>query len=350
MESLDMAISEWMVNQDPDEWMYLTDFKDEDIGKLPRNLRRLAIEDCKVKVNLRDFPDLRILKIRSCSIGSLELPSSLRYLYMNDIKLDDLLDIPNIIVLNILHCGYINIGKLPSTLEDLTLIRVSIDALPALPPRLEILDIQESPIKRLENLPDTITYLYINSSSVEYVDRLPPSLVELHINRTMIKMLPELPSTLEVLDCGRSMIRYIPDLPNGLKELYCSCVPFVRTLPSLPEGMKILSAYKNEQLESLPKIPSTLKELYIHNTSVGLLIDLPSSLTVVEAHDCPYLPIEIRGGERAQDYNARLGEFFRDGAMKTCEAIKEELMHASWEPDRIMYYVKKYGMEVLDSL
>ena len=347
---MDGAISEWMVNQDPNEWLYLTDFKDEDIRLLPRNLKRLAIEDCKVKVNLRGLPDLRILKIRSCSIGSIELPSSLRYLYMNDIKLDELLDIPNIIVLNILNCGYINIGKLPSTLEDLTLIRVSIDTLPALPPNLEILDIQESPIKKLENLPDTMTYLYINSSSVDHIDRLPPLLVELHIHRTMIQMLPELPSTLEVLDCGRSMLRSIPTLPNGLKELYCSCIPFVRTLPSLPEGMKILSAYKNEQLESLPKIPSTLKELYIHNTSVGLLFNLPDSLTVVEAHDCPYLPIDIRRGEEPREYNRRLEEFFRDGAMKKCEIIKEELLHVNWEPDRIMYYVNKYGMEVLDSL
>jgi E3 ubiquitin-protein ligase SspH2 len=347
---MDGAIDQWMINQDPNEWMYLTDFKDEDIGKLPRNLKRLAIEDCKDIINLRDFPDVRILKIRSCSIGSLELPSSLRYLYMNDVKLDNLQNMPDIIVLNILNCGYINLGKLPPTLEDLTLIHVSINTLPELPPRLEILDIQETPIKKLENLPDTITYLYINDSSVEHINHLPRSLVELHINRTRIQMLPELPPDLEVLDCSKSMLRLVPKLPNGLKELYCSCLPFVRTLPSLPEGMKILSAYKNEQFESLPKIPSTLTELYIHNTSIGLLIDLPSSLTVIEAHDCPYLPIEVREGERAQDYNRRLEEFFRDGAMKTCEAIKEELLHATWEPDRIMYYVNNYGMEVLDSL
>ena len=347
MDTLQGAIDEWMINQDPNEWMYLTDFKDEDIAILPRNLKRLSIEDCKAKVNLKNFPDLRLLKIRSCSIGTLELPSTLRYLYMNDIKLDNLLNIPNIIVLNILNCGYINIGKLPSTLEDLTLIRVSINTLPELPPNLEILDIQETPIKILQNLPNTITYLYINDSSVEYINELPSSLIELHIHRTLIQMLPELPSSLEVLDCSKSMLRLIPNLPNGFKELYCACTPFVRTLPFLPEGMKILSAYKNEQMEILPKIPSTLKELYIHNTSIGLLIDLPDSLTVIEAHGCPYLPIGYNWGEGPREYNQRLEEFFKDGAMKKCEAIKEELLHFTWGPDRIMYYVKKYGMDVL---
>jgi E3 ubiquitin-protein ligase SspH2 len=350
MEAIEEAISEWMINQDPNEWIYLTDIKDEDIGKLPRNLKRLAIEGCKDKVNLKNFPDLRLLKIRSCSVGVLELPRSLRYLYMNDIKLDILNNIPNIMILNILNCGYINIGKLPFTLEDLTLINVSIDTLPELPPNLEILDIQETPIKVLDNLPNTLTYLYINDSSVEYINELPPSLVELHIHRTMIQMLPELPPQLEVLDCGKSMLRSIPKLPNGFKELYCARTPFLRTLPCFPEGMTILSAYKNEQLESLPKLPSTLKELYIHNTSIGLLNDMPDSLTVLEAHDCPYLPIEVGQGEKPREYNRRLEEFFKDGAMKKCKAIKEELLDLTWGPDRIVYYINKYGISVLESL
>jgi hypothetical protein len=146
------------------------------------------------------------------------------------------------------------------------------------------------------------------------------------------------------------MLRSIPNLPNGFKELYCTGVPFVRTLPPLPEGMTILSAYKNEQLESLPKLPSTLKELYIHNTSIGLLHDMPDSLTVLEAHDCPYLPIEFCYRETPQEYNRRLEEFFKDGAMKMCKAIKEELLDLTWGPDRIIYYINKYGMSVLESL
>jgi len=351
VRTIQELIDIWLVNQDPNEWLYIHGVTDEKMPEIPHGVRGLEIRDCPNLKYLGNTDHLLFIHIYDSPVEEIELPSSLRNLYLENTKVYYLFDLPErlrtLFVYNSTSDTHIYIDRFPNSLQDLTLRNVEIDRLPTLPTSLSSLDLQECNISRLEMLPDSILYLDISSSTVMHIDNLPEFLEELHISNTCLTSLPELPSTLEVLDCSMSTLREIPRLPLAFKELYCANMPFIRKLPSLPHGLLILSAYENKELSCLPYLPSTLKELYLDETGITILNNLPSSLEIVNMYNCPNLLISICEGESILDYNARWDVFFKEKAISACKMIKDELLHVTWGPDHILNYVNKYGQEIL---
>jgi hypothetical protein len=344
-------IDVWLINQDPNEWLYIRGIGDEKMPQIPQGVRGLEIRDCPNLKYIQKMEGLRFIHIYDSPVEEIDIPSSLRNLYLENTNMTYLFDLPDslrtLYVYNMKNATNIELSSFPIGLRDLTLRNLEISSLPNLPNGLLTLDLQECKIQRLPRLPDSILYLDTSSTTVTNLDDLPEFLEELHIQNSCLSSLPELPSTLEVLNCSMSVLCEIPRLPLELKELYCASMPFLKKLPGLPYGMTILSAYENQQLSCLPYLPSTLKELYVDGTGIVLLNNLPPSLEVVNMYNCPNLLISIGKGESLADYNARCNSFFQEKAVSACKMIKDELLDVTWGPDNIMKYVNKYGREIL---
>ena len=346
------AINLWLINQDPNEWLYIRGVGDEKISQIPQGVRGLEIRDCPNLKYIEPMASLRFLHIYDSPVEDIGLHSSLRNLYLENTKISCIFDLPdNLRSLTINNrMSSLEISSLPIGLRDLTLHNLEISSLPSMPQGLSSLDLQGCKIQRLPRLPDSILYLDISSTTITNLDDLPEFLEELHIQNSCLSSLPELPSTLEVLNCSMSMVREIPRLPLGFKELYCASMPFIKKLPSLPYGLTILSAYENKQIYSLPYIPSTLKELYIDETGIVILNNLPPNIQVIDTNNCPNLLISIGQQESIAEYNDRWNTFFKENAISACKKIKDELLNLTWGPDYIMNYVNKYGQEILANI
>jgi hypothetical protein len=343
-------IDVWLINQDPNEWLDVRGIGDEKISQIPQGVLGLEIRDCPNLKYIGKMEGLKFIHVYDSPVEEIEVPLSLRNLYLENTKVSYLFDLPDslrtLFVYNSTSNTHIEISRFPMGLQDLTLRNLQISSLPSLPYSLSSLDLQECKIQRLPRLPDSILYLDISSSTVMHIDDLPEFLEELHITNTCLASLHELPSTLEVLNCSMSMLREIPRLPLAFKELYCANMPFLKNLPGLPYGLLILSAYENQQLTCIPYLPSTLKELYVDRTGI-VILNLPPSLEVVNMYNCPNLLISICEGESFTDYNNRWNTLFKEKAVSACKMIKDELLHVTWGPDHIMKYVNKYGREIL---
>ena len=347
MRTLQEAIDLWSINQDPNEWIYLYDIDDSVINNIPENVRGLEITNCRNLVSVKNLSSIDTLTIINTNIGSIELPHTLRNLILRSSNIGTINLPPHLRILRISDSDGTYFTKLPIDLVELTLMGMNMDKLPELPQGLVVLDIEGCKIKNMPRINDNLLYLDLSKSSIDRLDELPYFLEELHISHTIINWLPELPNTLEILNCSMSMLNEIPKLPCGFKELYCACMPFLKKIPDLPHGTTILSAYMNEHLSSLPHLPSTLEELYINNTGVVLLENLPTSIRTIEMYECPNLLVRGISNESVSDYNARCKEYLMDRAISMCKMIKEELLHLTWGPDYIMNYVNKYGQAAL---
>jgi len=347
-------IDVWLINQDPNEWLYVRGIEDEKMPQIPQGVRGLEIRDCPNLKYIGNMPQLRFIHIYDSPVEEIDIPSSLRNLYLENTKVSYLFDLPDslrtLYVYNMKNATHIELSSFPIGLRDLTLRNLEMSSLPNLPNGLLIVDLQECKIQRLPRLPDSILYLDISSTTVTNIDDLPEFLEELHIQNSCLSSLPELPSTLEILNCSTSTLREIPRLPLAFKELYCANMPFLKNLPGLPYGLLILSAYENKQLTCLPYLPSTIKELYVDGTGIIILNNLPSSLEIVNMYNCPNLLISKGVGESISDYNDRWNTLFKEKAISACKMIKDELLHVTWGPDNIMKYVNKYGREILDDI
>ena len=349
MRTLQEAIELWLINQNPDEWIYLHEIEDSIVNNIPENVRGLEINNCKNLVSVENLPSLTTLVITKCSINSIVLPHSLRHLRLYSTNIGFINLPPHLRILQIHDSKELYLSNIPSDLIELTLINIDIDTLPELPEGLVSLDLEGCRIKNMPRLYDNLLYLDVSKTTVDHLDHLPYFLEELHICHTIINRLPELPDTLEVLNCSMSMLNEIPKLPPRLKELYCGSMPFLKNIPELPHGATILSAYMNEHISSIPSLPSTLKELYINNTGIVLLDNLPDSIETIEMYECPNLIVQGLIGESVTSYNERCRKFFMEKTISGCKMIKEELLHLTWG-EYIIHYVKKYGQEALELL
>jgi hypothetical protein len=180
-----------------------------------------------------------------------------------------------------------------------------------------------------------------------HLEKFPANLDEFHMRNSLLSMLPTFPRGMKCIDCFNSNLRYIPELPHGFEELYCANMKYLTTLPFLPKSLKVLSVYNNPQLKSLPYLPHTLEELYLDNTGISILGNIPESLSVLELTRCNNLIVKKEYADNIREYKKKMDTYFKNGSNTLSLTIKEELLSVALSPDRMRSYFEM-GVSISD--
>jgi E3 ubiquitin-protein ligase SspH2 len=351
-EMAEEIVEEWIDEEDDIEPIVFDRLDMKSLPTLPSNLQKLTIINCKSLTALPNSlpPSLRHLVIIGTPIEILKnIPQTLVKLYLESTKIKSVILPDNLISIHISKCDYASLYNMGDSLRQITIHDVGNMRIPRLPESLRYLEINKTNINEIDYYPNRIEYLDIGSTDISYIKALPFNLQDLHINDTRISCLPPLPTALKVLNCPNTFLHTLPDLHEGLEELYCSNNPSLSYIPQLPKTLKILSAYKNKQIVSLPQLHEGLEELFISSTGITVL-DLPSSLQELEIYNCPSLLLDRIKNESIPDYKKRWLDFVQKNTIDNCIMIKDELMEVALNPERIGWYIRNYGIEILQHM
>jgi len=111
------------------------------------------------------------------------------------------------------------------------------------------------------------------------------SLLEWLTRASVADVLARLPAGLEELDVSSTDIETLPPLPPGLKKLRAHNCPNLQVLSSLPDSLQVLNIWSCKKLHTLPgHLPAALRELWLVDTALRALPQLPATLEVLDAH------------------------------------------------------------------
>lgn len=133
--------------------------------------------------------------------------------------------------------------------------------------------------------------LYGSSSLTSLPKRLPAQLKRLMLNHcTGLTRLPELPGGLKRLDMDdASAVVEIDGLPEGLEELSLNRCGSLARIGRLPSTLTSLCIRECKQLEQLPALPPKLKTLFITDSGLKSLPELPASLNLLDINGVEHL-------------------------------------------------------------
>lgn len=135
------------------------------------------------------------------------------------------------------------------------------------------------------SLPDGIETinLYGAVALTRLPKRLPKGLKRLMLNYcTSLKRLPALPTGIERLDLDDAGLVEVDGLPEGLKELSLNRCASLTRIGKLPSTLTSLCVRECKQLEQLPELPAGLETLFITNSGLKSLPDLPDSVKLLD--------------------------------------------------------------------
>jgi hypothetical protein len=137
------------------------DFPELDTSLIPKYIRYLSIDDCRIqsiKGNFYDFKKLNRLDLSDNKLASLpKLPKYLTSLYCYNNQLTSL-------------------PELPDTLYELYCPNNQLTSLPKLPPKLTFLNVYSNQLTSLPKLPASLEVLNIYNNKIEKLPKFKPSL------------------------------------------------------------------------------------------------------------------------------------------------------------------------------
>ncbi len=143
-----------------------------------------------------------------------------------------------------------------------------------------------------------IINFYGSSSLTRLPKRLPANLKRMMLNRcTQLTRLPELPAGLQRLELDDSGIAEIDGLPEGLEELSANRCGSLKKIGALPASLTSLCIRDCKELEELPELPPKLKTLFITNSGLKSLPELPASVNLLDINGVEHL---LAGKQRPQ--------------------------------------------------
>lgn len=144
-----------------------------------------------------------------------------------------------------------------------------------------------------------IINFYGASSLTRLPKRLPANLKRLMLNHcTQLTKLPQLPEGLQRLDLDdASALVEIDGLPEGLEELSANRCGSLKKIGRLPSSLTSLCIRDCKQLEELPELPPNLKTLFITNSGLKSLPELPASVSLLDINGVEHL---LAGKQRPQ--------------------------------------------------
>lgn len=142
-------------------------------------------------------------------------------------------------------------------------------------------------------LPDGIEIInfYGSTALTTLPARLPSTLKSLMLNYCVgLRVLPALPSGLRKLDLDdASNIIEVDGLPEGLEELSLNRCRSLKRIGKLPSTLTSLCIRECSQLEALPELPPHLKTLFITNSGLKTLPELPDTVHILDISGVEHL-------------------------------------------------------------
>lgn len=142
------------------------------------------------------------------------------------------------------------------------------------------------------SLPDGIETinLYGAAALTRLPKRLPKGLKRLMLNYcTSLKTLPDIPSGIERLDLDDSGLVEVDGLPEGLQELSLNRCASLKRIGKLPSTLTSLCVRECKELEQLPELPVGLRTLFISNSGLKTLPDLPDTINLLDISGVEHL-------------------------------------------------------------
>jgi len=142
-------------------------------------------------------------------------------------------------------------------------------------------------------LPDQVEIInfYGSIALTRLPERLPAGLKRLMLNYCSgLQVLPPLPDGLKKLDLDDATgLTEIDGLPDGLEELSLNRCLSLRRIGRLPSSLTSLCLRECKQLAELPELPPGLKTLFITNSGLKTLPELPASLSLLDMSGVEHL-------------------------------------------------------------
>jgi hypothetical protein len=142
-------------------------------------------------------------------------------------------------------------------------------------------------------LPDGIEIInfYGASSLAKLPSRLPANLKSLMLNYCVgLTGLPPLPAGLRRLDLDDAAnIVEVDGLPEELEELSLNRCRSLKRIGKLPSTLTTLCIRECSQLEALPELPPHLKTLFITNSGLKALPELPDTVHILDISGVEHL-------------------------------------------------------------
>ena len=232
-----------------------------------------------------DITNLLALSISSPSVqvpvlnlDGIEYFDSLKLLYVNNIGLQELHQLPagveHVEITDVLD----SLGPLPAGIDKLIMSDVQLTYLPELPLGITQFSIHNAPNVILpDTIPASMELFHFPWCNQTEIPVLPPGLNSLYIENNPVTNLPPLPPALEYLYFAWTNITTIPPLPSGLKILRCTGTN-VSGLPTLPPTISDL-AIGGTLITSIPALPDTMGSINAYGANLTHITNFPLHMT-----------------------------------------------------------------------
>jgi hypothetical protein len=244
---------------------------------------------------------------------------------------------------------------------DFTLSGPVFTYIPKLPVGVNKLTLKNTNIVsvRAEDLPEGLEKLTLyNNDMLETIISLPSCLKELIYMHGCLKQIPiKLPSGLKSLWLSGTQITTLEDLvlPEGITQFSCGYSKQLRHLPkTLPPQLEYFNCGRtNLTFKDIPELPANIRSCDITDIQKeSRWYDRPPiQYDYDETDDIP--AIQYNNRETDDEYSIRILRFkrfiysfpeafetscvfSRQRSIQRCKTIKEDLMAATWHPDRVL--------------
>ena len=196
-------------------------------------------------------------------------------------------------------------------------------------------------------IPDGVRELDLRETDVQVLDgtTLPTSITTIRAGLTRIHTVRNLDKLKNLiflhLDWNASLETIEGSLPESLVGLNLrNCASLTRLPPLGRTNLEFLTVSGCISLTTLPSLPPTLAELNLERSSVSDVPLLPESVTHLILRGGAVIDTAIESYHREERLTAQRKQF---------RILHEELMMATWHPDRVSKWLDQ-GEDVLDMM
>lgn len=152
--------------------------------------------------------------------------------------------------------------------------------------KAKYLNVNHNYLTELPELPKTLKRVVAHTNYITRLPTLPKGLHHLKISDNQLTQLPPLPKGLHTLEVSNNPLQSLPRLPATLRHLDCD-ETLITELPQLPDGLEILTLCRNHHLTALPVIPDTVHLLYLMDTNVWSMKNIPVNHCHIQMEGTP---------------------------------------------------------------
>lgn len=177
-----------------------------------------------------------------------------------------------------------SLNNLPPNLRQLKIINGDFEVFDGklIPSTVTDIIFKRCSIKRVINLQEGIKKLDLNKNSIEFIEsEMPESLIYCNLSDNDLKVLPKFKNNLRELFVNDTKIESIDDLPDSVLEIYATSnsIPIIN---NLPKALEVLKIYKSEIIGIKCKIPDSVRILDLYDNNLRNVPNIPNSIVEID--------------------------------------------------------------------